>query len=222
MPQARRRSVGLDVQQEALAVACVAHDHGAAVVSLGTLGPRQWYLDPLIRQRHATATHRVVVDETGPCGSWLSRSLTKTGPDGWVVAPACMPTTAGERVTTDRRDARPRARWMRAGDLTPVDVPPVDDDARRELRRAREARLRALNATPSRLNAWLRRQDLRDPGQAHGRPAPRPRPVPDGHTSGGRHSTESRRLTRRVCRAPALPMTPHMAEDHVRNSPLDS
>jgi transposase len=68
------------------------------------------------------------------------------GPDWWVVAPAFIPKKAGDRVTTDRRDARQLARRMRSGDLTPVDVPQVDDEASRELRRAREARLRDLKA----------------------------------------------------------------------------
>jgi hypothetical protein len=60
--------VGLDGQQESIAVADVAHDHGAEVVSLGTIGTRPWDLDQLIRQRHAKANHLVFVDEAGPCG----------------------------------------------------------------------------------------------------------------------------------------------------------
>ena len=42
----------------------------------------------------------------------------KTGADGGVVAPAVLPQTPGERVHTDRRDAAPRARLARSGDLT--------------------------------------------------------------------------------------------------------
>jgi hypothetical protein len=60
------------------------------------------------------------------------------GDDGRVVAPSLMPQKAGERVKTDRRDAGPRARLARAGDLTPVSVPKLDDDAMRDLTRARE------------------------------------------------------------------------------------
>jgi transposase len=171
MTQSSMLDVGLDVHQESIAVAYVAQDHGAAVVSRGTIGTRQGDLDTLMRQLHAKATHRVFVYEAGPCGDWLYRDLTKTGPDGWVVAPACMPQQAGDRVTTDRREARPLARLMRAGDLTPVDVPPVDDAAMRDLRRARDDRLRDLNAATSRLNACRLRPDMRDTGPAHGRPA---------------------------------------------------
>jgi transposase len=163
--------VGLDVHQESSAVAYVAHDHGAEVVSLGTIGTRQCDLDTLLRQLPSKATHRVFVDEAGPCGDGLYRSLTQPGPDWWVVAPSCIPHKAGDRVTTDRREARQLARLLRAGDLTPVDVPQVDDEALRDRSRARAERLRDLNAAQSRLNAVLLRQDMRDTGQAHGRPA---------------------------------------------------
>jgi transposase len=73
MTQARRLDVGLDVHQASSAVASVAQDHGAEVVSLGTIGTRQCDLDPLSRQLPSKANHLVVVDEAGPCGSWLYR-----------------------------------------------------------------------------------------------------------------------------------------------------
>src|SRR5206468_10998551 len=53
------------------------------------------------------------------------RYRTKKGYPCWVVAPSLMPKKAGDRVKTDRRDAMPRARRMRSGDLTPVYVPAV-------------------------------------------------------------------------------------------------
>jgi transposase len=83
-----------------------------------------------------------------------------------------MPKQAGDRVNTERRDAVPRARWMRAGDRTPVAVPQVADAAMRALSRARADPRRALKAAPCRLNACLLRQDSRSPGQATGGPAP--------------------------------------------------
>jgi transposase len=172
MTQSSMLYVGLDVHQESIAVAYVAQDHGAAVVLLGTIGTRQGDLDKLIRPRHSQAKDLVFVDEAGPCGYWLDRSLTKTGHDCWVVAPSCMPKQAGDRGNTDRREARQLARLMRSGDLTPVDVPQVADEAMRELSRARDESIRDLNAATYRLNALLRRQDMRDTGQAKWSPAP--------------------------------------------------
>lgn len=74
---------------------------------------------------------------------------------------------------TDRRDAGPLARLRRSGDLTPVDVPAVADEARRDLRRAREDALGALKAAKRRLNAFWRRHDMRSPGRATWGPAHR-------------------------------------------------
>jgi transposase len=171
MTQSSMLYVGLDVHKESIAVAYVAQDHGAAVVSLGTIGTRQCDLDKLIRQLHSKAKHLVFVYEAGPYGYWLYRYLTKRGHDCWVVAPSLIPKKAGDRVKTDRRDARQLARLMRSGDLTPVYVPQVDDEAIRDLSRAREDSLRDLKAAKYRLKAFLLRQDIRYTGQANWSPA---------------------------------------------------
>ena len=63
------------------------------------------------------------------------------------------------------------ARLMRAGALTPVSVPAVDDAAIRDLRRAREETLRDLKAAKLRLKACLLRHALRSTGRANWRPA---------------------------------------------------
>jgi len=82
-----------------------------------------------------------------------------------------MPTKAGARVKTDRRDAMQLARLMRSGDLTPLYIPAVDDEAIRALRRAREDPLRELQAAKLRLKAFLLRHDIRYTGRAHWSPA---------------------------------------------------
>jgi transposase len=153
--------VGLDVHKDAIAVADVAQDHGAEVTYLGTIGTRHVDIDQLVRKRHSQATHLVFVDEAGPCGYWLSRYLTQRGYDCWGVAPSLMPKKAGDRVKTDRRDAVPLARLMRSGDLTPVYVPTVADEAIRDRCRARADALRDLQAAKLRLKAFLLRHDLR-------------------------------------------------------------
>ena len=103
-----------------MAVAYIAEEHGAEVTSLGTIGTRPCDMDHLIRTMPSKAKHLVLVYEAGPCGSWLDRSLTQKGHVCWVVAPSRMPKNAGDRITTDRRDAVPLARLRRSGDLTPV------------------------------------------------------------------------------------------------------
>src|SRR5215510_1804098 len=146
MSQSSTLSVGMDVHKESIAVAYVAQAHGAEVVSLGTVGTRQCDIDKLIRQLQSKSQQLVFVYDAGPCGSWLSRDLTKKGYPCWGVAPSLIPKKAGDRVKTDRRDAMPLARLMRSGDLTPVYVPAVDDEAMRDLSRAREETLRDRQA----------------------------------------------------------------------------
>jgi transposase len=113
---------------------------------LGSIGTRQGDRDKRIRPRHSKANPLVLGSEARPCGDWLYRYRTKTGHDCRVVAPWFIPKQAGDWGKTDRREARQLARLMRSGDLTPVSVPQVDADARRDLSRARADRLRALKA----------------------------------------------------------------------------
>ena len=88
MPQSRTLYVGMDDPTDAIAVAYVAQEYGAEVASLGTIGTRQCDLDRLIRQLQSKSKQLVFVYEAGPCGSWLSRYLTKNGDVCWVVAPS--------------------------------------------------------------------------------------------------------------------------------------
>jgi transposase len=75
-------------------------------------------------------------------------------------------------VKTDRRDAVQLARLARSGDLTSVYVPQGEDEAIRALTRAREDTLSHRKAAPFRLNAFLRRHDIRYTGRAPWHPAP--------------------------------------------------
>jgi len=161
----------MDVHKESIAVAYVAKEYGAEVVSLGSIGTRQCDIDMLIRKLHSKSKHLGFVYEAGPCGYWLYRYLTKKGYVCWVVAPSLIPKKAGDRVKTDRRDAVQLARLMRSGDLTPVYVPQVEDEAIRDLSRAREDAIRDLKAAKYRLKAFLLRQDIRYTGQATWSPA---------------------------------------------------
>jgi hypothetical protein len=88
-------------------------------------------------------------------------------PDLLGGAPSCLPKKASDRVKTDRREAVQLARLLRSGDLTPGYLPSVEDEASRELVRAREAVLKDLKAAKVRLNAFLLRADMQDEGRAN-------------------------------------------------------
>ena len=171
MSQSSMLYVGLDVHKESIAVAYIAKDHDADVIYLGTIGTRHVDLDTLVRKLHSKAKHLIFVYEAGPCGYWLYRYLRKKGYVCWVVAPSLIPKKAGDRVKTDRRDAVQLARLMRSGDLTPVYVPTVGDEAIRDLCRAREDAIADLKAAKFRLKAFLLRHDIRYTGQATWGPA---------------------------------------------------
>jgi transposase len=166
MSQSSTLFIGMDVHKDTIAVAYIAQDHGAEVTYLGTIGTRQCDIDQLVRKMQAKAKHLIFVYEAGPCGYWLYRYLRKKDYDCWVVAPSLIPKKAGDRVKTDRRDAVQLARLARSGDLTLVYVPKVEDEAIRDLTRAREDALSDLKDAKLRLKAFLLRHDIRYAGQA--------------------------------------------------------
>jgi transposase len=76
--------------------------------------------------------------EAGPTGFGLARALTAAGVDCVVAAPGKIPRAAQDRVKTDRRDAEHLVRLLLAGKLQPVRVPSAEEEALRDLVRARE------------------------------------------------------------------------------------
>jgi transposase len=75
--------------------------------------------------------------EAGPTGYELARTLQRAGMRCEVIAPSLIPTAPGQRVKTDKRDARRLASLFRAGQLTAVRVPTPAEEAVRDLCRAR-------------------------------------------------------------------------------------
>src|SRR5262245_28230503 len=159
--------VGLDVHKDMIAVAYALEERAADVVSLGAIGTRQYDIDKLIRRLESKGATLVFAYEAGPCGYWLYRYLTRRGLSCMVVAASLIPRKAGDRVKTDRRDAVALARLLRSGDLSAIYVPTVDDEANRDLSRAREDAVRDLKRSKVRLKAFLLRQDIRYEGRAN-------------------------------------------------------
>jgi transposase len=159
--------VGLDVHKDSIAVAHVFDDRSAEVTYVGPIGTRQADIDGLVRRLHSKAARLVFAYEAGPCGYVLHRSLTRKGLQCLVVAPSLIPKKAGDRVKTDRRDAVQLARLLRSGDLTPVYVPTVEDEAIRDLGRAREDAIADLKAAKFRLQSFLLRLGLHYTGKAN-------------------------------------------------------
>lgn len=158
--------VGLDVHKESISVAYVPGIRSAEVTFVGPIGTRERDIDAMVRRLQSKATHLLFAYEAGPSGYVLYRHLTAKGFTCLVVAPSLIPKRAGDRVKTDRRDSIQIARLLRSGDLTPVYVPSVEDEALRDLCRAREDAIADLKAAKFRLKSFLLRLGMNYVGRA--------------------------------------------------------
>ena len=139
MAQSTPLFVGLDVHKDSIAVAHAAAGGAEPPVLVGAIGSRQADLGRLIHRLQSKASALTFASEAGPCGDVLDRYLTGKGLPCQVVAPSLIPKKPGDKVKTDRRDAVELARLLRSGDRTAVHVPSVEDEAIRDLCRARDA-----------------------------------------------------------------------------------
>src|SRR5947208_2352780 len=102
-----------------------------------------------------------VAYEAGPTGYGLARELAKRGVECVVAAPSKIPRASGDRVKTDRRDAELLVRLLLAGKLHAVRVPGREEEALRDLVRAREAVRVDLMRSRHRLSKLLLRHGIR-------------------------------------------------------------
>jgi len=103
--------------------------------------------------------------EAGPCGYALQRQLTTARVSCQVIAPALIPRKPGERIKTNRRDARKLVELHRAGLLTEVRPPTPEDEAVRDLCRARDDAREDLQRCRHRLGKLLLRRGLHFSGR---------------------------------------------------------
>lgn len=157
--------VGLDVHKSTIAIA-VARGVRGEVTYHGEIENTPAAVHKLVKRLSPHGEVLNVCYEAGPCGYGLYRALTELGHACEVVAPSLIPRKAGERLKTDRRDALMLARLHRAGELTPVWVPDVEQEAIRDLTRARED-MKALELKArQRLGAFLLRHGRVYPGKS--------------------------------------------------------
>ena len=131
--------VGLDAHKKAINVAALYPEQTK---------PQEWIVENkpaairrLVKKlvREADGGEVRCCYEAGPCGYALQRQIEAVGPVICeVIAPALIPRKPGERIKTDRRDARKLGELLRAGLLTEVQAPTTEQEAVRDLCRARE------------------------------------------------------------------------------------
>ena len=165
--------VGLDVHKDSIDVALVEGDRKATVRFYGTIGGDLTDLEKAVRKikkAHPGSTLHFVY-EAGPCGYGIYRYLTKAGHECLVVAPSMIPKRSGNRIKTDRRDAIMLASLHRAGELAAVFVPRAEDEAMRDLVRARQDAVKAERVAKQQLKGFLLRHGIKNAGPGDWKPS---------------------------------------------------
>jgi transposase len=150
--------IGLDVHKETIVVA-VARAGREAPESRGEIANKPKTVAKRVERLNREFDGEVLLFcyEAGPCGYGLYRQLLELGQDCQVVAPSLIPKKPGERIKTDRRDARKLAQGLRNGDLTAVWVPDEEQEAMRDLTRARNDMKSQERKARQQLNAFVLR-----------------------------------------------------------------
>ena len=161
--------IGLDTHKEFNEVAYIEEHRGAQPVHLGRIPSSKVAVQKLVRQfesKYPGATLHFVY-EAGPCGYWIYRLITSLGHCCYVVAPSLIPKKPGEKIKTDKRDALKLAKLLKSEDLTPIYVPEPEDEAVRDLSRAREIAMEDLKDAKYQLKALLLRNNINYKGTAN-------------------------------------------------------
>ena len=157
--------IGLDVHNDSIAVSLAPGDSTEAR-RYGIIGGNH---DDVLRLiKTLSAAHPGVTlkfcYEAGPRGYPLCRFIRSHGAQCIVVAPSKVPRQPGDRVKTDRRDADQLARLYRVGELTGIYVPDPQDEAVRDLIRARYQVQKQQHRARQQLKMFLLRHNIRYAG----------------------------------------------------------
>lgn len=149
--------VGLDVHKKSINVAAILVGEKRVT--------EEWQLEnnPRAVKKMANRLKKlssgpiVAFYEAGPCGYAFLHQMEQLEIDCRVIAPSLIPMKPGERIKTDRRDAAKLAMMGRAGLLTEIQPPTTEEEAVRDLSRAREDAKKDLLSARHRLSKMLLR-----------------------------------------------------------------
>lgn len=158
--------IGMDVHKNSIDIAIADEGRKGQVRHYGKIDGTLSALDKVVRKLVSKGNRLYFVYEAGPCGYQIYRHLTAHGFDCDVVAPSRIPKESGNQIKNDRRDALTLARLHRAGELTAVYVPQTEDEAIRDLTRAREDAKCDEKRSKQRLLSFLLRSGFRYTGKS--------------------------------------------------------
>ena len=164
--------IGLDVHTDSIAVSIASSD-SVEVRRYGIIGGSHDHVLRLAKKLQSAHPHAQLhfCYEAGPHGFPLCPCLQAHGYVCIIVAPSKIPRRPGDRVKTNRRDADQLARLFRSGDLTAIYVPDPQDEAIRDLVRARWLAAKQQHRARQQLKMFLLRHNLRYEGKTAWRPA---------------------------------------------------
>ena len=152
--------IGLDVHKNSISIAIAEEGPKKDVNFYGVINNDMDQLHKFLRKQISQGAEPRCVYEAGPCGYNIYRNLKDKGIDCVVIAPSLIPKKSGNKIKTDRRDAESLAKLHRAEELTAVYVPSIEDEALRDLVRAREDCVNALKRAKQQLSAFLLRHHI--------------------------------------------------------------
>jgi len=151
--------VGVDAHKKDLFIAMLIGDQKTPVTWQVANEPNA--VRRLVRKLEREAPGPVqMCYEAGSGGYALQRQVTTPRVRCQVIAPALIPRKPGERVKTNRRDAHKLTELLRAGLLTEVRPPTPEEEAVRDLCRARDDAREDLQRARHRLGKLLLRRGL--------------------------------------------------------------
>ena len=163
--------IGLDVHKQTVAIAHAMGGSREDAVYHGTCKGSvlnvERALRRLAKELGTTLKELKVCYEAGPTGFVLQRHIASYGVECVVMAPTKTTRKPGEKVKTDKRDARKIAREFRNGDITEVHVPPPVTEAVRDLCRARTDAVDDLSRSKQRLKSFMLRNGYSYEGGAN-------------------------------------------------------
>ncbi len=150
-----RTSVGLDVHARSIAACALDGDTGEVFQRRLTPDYQE-----VLEWLRGLPGRVAVTYEAGPTGFGLARFLLAAEMTCLVAAPSKLQRPVGDRVKTDTRDAAHLARLLHLAQIVEVTIPSAEQEAARDLVRAREDCRGDLMSSRHRVSKLLLRQGI--------------------------------------------------------------